>query len=108
MFNYDKLESAIKNSGKTKKYLCSKLDRPSYYLRDVIKQKNSIPPEYQTILANELGVSVEWLNDEAEKPTISIDENVTSKVKQDAIREILSASDEDVKKIMEILHLMQQ
>ena len=66
MFNYDKLENAIAKSGKTKTYLCQKLNRPAYYLRDVLKQKNIIPMEYQIILADELGVSVEWLNDESD------------------------------------------
>ena len=74
MFNYDKLEQAIDESGKTKTYLCKQMGRPAYYLRDVVKQKNSIPEELQKILAEELGVSVEWLNDETdkkEKPGIS-------------------------------------
>ena len=67
MFNYDKLEQAIAESGKTKTYLCKQMGRPAYYLRDVVKQKNSIPEEQQKILAEELGVSVEWLNDETDK-----------------------------------------
>ena len=67
MLNYDKLEVAIKKSGKTKTYLCEKLGRPPYYLRDVLKQKNAIPAQYQQILAQELSVTVEWLNDECEK-----------------------------------------
>lgn len=67
MFNYDKLVNAIEQSGKTKTYLCQKLGRPPYYLRDVIKQKNAIPSEYQNILAHELGVTVEYLNDSVEQ-----------------------------------------
>lgn len=67
MFNYDKLEKAVAESGKTKTYLCNKLGRPKYYLRDVIRQKNAIPEEYQTILAAELGVTVAYLNDEPEE-----------------------------------------
>lgn len=66
MFNYDKLDEAIEKSGKTKTYLCNKLGRPRYYLRDVIRQKNAISLENQQILAEELGVSVEWLNDESD------------------------------------------
>lgn len=77
MFNYDKLEQAIKQSGKKKTYLCEKLGRPPYYLRDVIKQKNVIPDEYQTILADELGVTVEWLNDGDKKiPATKTDDGV--------------------------------
>lgn len=67
MFNYDKLSDAIDCSGKTKTYLCQKLGRPAYYLRDVIKQKNAIPADYQIILAHELGVTVEYLNDREDK-----------------------------------------
>ena len=74
MFNYDKLNNAIEASGKTRTYLCQKLGRPAYYLRDVIRQKNRIPEEYQRILADELGVSVEYLNDEQEKAPAGNDE----------------------------------
>lgn len=63
MFNYAKLEACIKQSGKTKTYLCKQLGRPPYYLRDVLRQKNIIPEEYQAILADELGVTVAFLND---------------------------------------------
>lgn len=66
MFNYDKLKEAILQSGKSKSFLCRKLDRPEHYLRDVLKQKNKVPIEYQEILAKELGVTVAWLNDEEE------------------------------------------
>jgi len=70
LFNYDRLQESIKQSGKTKTYLCEKMGKPNYYLRDVIKQKNKIPEELQKILADELGVTVEWLNgaESAESP----------------------------------------
>lgn len=68
MFNYDKLKNAIANSGKTKTYLCEKMNRRPYYLRDVLRQKNTIPPDLQKILAKELGVTVAYLNDEEERP----------------------------------------
>lgn len=67
MFNYDKLDKAIRDSGKTRTYLCQKLGRPPYYLRDVLRQKNNIPLEYQKILADECGVTVEYLNDISDK-----------------------------------------
>lgn len=60
--DYDRLKEAIQNSGKKKKYLCEKMGKPPYYLRDVIKQKNKIPEDLQKILAEELFVTVEWLN----------------------------------------------
>lgn len=68
MFNYDKLKNAIADSGKTKTYLCEKMNRRPYYLRDVLRQKNTIPPDLQKILAKELGVTVAYLNDEEERP----------------------------------------
>lgn len=72
LFNYDKLKAAIEASGKSKTYLCKRLERPPYYLRDVIRQKNNIPDEYQKILATELGVTVEYLNDQDENKPASV------------------------------------
>ena len=86
MFNYDKLEKAIKESGKTKTYLCQKMNRPAYYLRDVLKQKNAIPSEQQRILADELGVTVEWLNDEETEKPATISGNRLDSETQDFIR----------------------
>ena len=62
LFNYDKLERLIKESGKTKSHLCRAMGKPVYYLRDAIGQKTAIPDELQAILAEELGVTVEYLN----------------------------------------------
>lgn len=67
MLNYGKLDKLITESGKTKTYLCQKMGRPVYYLRDVIKQKTAIPHDLQVILAEELGTTVAYLNDEDEK-----------------------------------------
>ena len=33
--NYDRLESLIKESGKSKAYLCAKVNRGRYYMRDL-------------------------------------------------------------------------
>lgn len=66
MFNYDRLEKCIAESGKSKSYLCRRLGRKEYYLRDIIRQKNSIPRDYQEILAEELGTTVEYLNGETD------------------------------------------
>lgn len=62
MFDYDKLDELIKQSGKTKSHLCRTMGKPVYYLRDVINQKTLIPDDLQIILANELGTTVEYLN----------------------------------------------
>lgn len=109
MFNYDKLQLAIKKSGKTKTYLCEQLGRPPYYLRDVIKQKNQIPIEFQNILAKELSVSVSWLNDEEEnKNPAPTNEDGLSETKRDAIRKITNASDEEVARFIKILEALQK
>lgn len=74
MFNYDKLAGLIESSGKSKAYLCRKVGKPEYYLRDVIKQKNKIPDDIQAILAEELNVTVEYLNDlDEKKPAVAAD-----------------------------------
>lgn len=78
MFNYDKLDTLIKESGKTKTFLCKQIGKPPYYLRDVLKQRTTVPYDYQVILARELGVTVAYLNDEEEtkKPATEVTGNV--------------------------------
>lgn len=84
MFNYDKLNNLIKVSGKTKTFLCRQIGREPYYLRDVFRQRTTIPMEYQQILARELGTTVEYLNDEEEKekPATEVtgDDEVTNEI----------------------------
>ena len=92
LFNYDKLDECIKKSGKTRTYLCAQLGRPAYYLRDVLRQHNTIPDEYQQILARELGVTVEYLNDQEETkkdPAPSAESNDLSAVLSDLTDEEL-------------------
>ena len=78
MFNYDKLDTLIDESGKTKSFLCRQMGKPVYYLRDVLKQRTAIPLELQEILARELGVTVAYLNDEEQtkKPVTEVTGNV--------------------------------
>lgn len=71
MFRYDRLESLIAESGESKAWICRKIERPVYYLRDVIKQKNNIPADTQERLAEILNTTVDYLNgrtDIKEKP----------------------------------------
>ena len=67
MFMYDRLEELIAESGKTRAYLCRKMGRKEYYLRDVIRQKNVIPADLVEVLAAELKTSVEYLNGESDE-----------------------------------------
>lgn len=78
MLNYDKLSTLIAESGKTKTYLCKKMGRPSYYLRDVLRQKNAIPEDLLTILAAELDTTPAFLRDE-QYDTDKKEEPATSK-----------------------------
>lgn len=66
MFDYARLEQLISESGKTKTHLCKVMGKPSYYLRDVFKQKTAIPADLQEILAKELETTVSYLNGEEE------------------------------------------
>ena len=69
--NYDRLESLIKESGKSKAYLCAKVNRGRYYMRDLKNANTNVPEETVEIWADELGTIPEYLtgeSDEKEKP----------------------------------------
>ena len=69
--NYDRLESLIKESGKSKAYLCAKVNRGRYYMRDLKNTNTNVPEETAEIWADELGTTPEYLtgeSDEKEKP----------------------------------------
>ena len=69
--NYDRLESLIKEAGKTKAYLCAKVNRGRYYRRDLKNANTNVPEETVEIWADELGTTPEYLtgeSDEKEKP----------------------------------------
>ena len=69
--NYDRLESLIKESGKSKAYLCAKVNRGRYYMRDLKNANTNVPEETVEIWADELGTTPEYLtgeSDEKEKP----------------------------------------
>ena len=70
MFRYDRLEELIKESGKTKVYLCKKMNLGSTYLRDAKKQNTNIKGEPLRILAQELETTPEYLRGETDDPGI--------------------------------------
>ena len=101
MFDYDKLERLIRESGKTKSHLCRAMGKPVYYLRDAIGQKTAIPDELQAILADELGVTVEYLNgltDQKEKSPASEDVGLDPETIQ--LREIWESADREERKAL--------
>lgn len=78
MLNILKLEETAKENGKSFSFLSEKvLGKYRTYLKDVKSGRAKLSLEYQQILADELGVSVEWLNDETdikEKVTVKDDD----------------------------------
>ena len=70
LFRYDRLEELIKESGKTKVYLCKKMNLGSTYLRDAKKQNTNIKGEPLRILAQELETTPEYLRGETDDPGI--------------------------------------
>lgn len=107
MFNYDKLNEAIEKSGKTKAHLCRKLGRPPYFLRDVVRIKTALSSGDQKILADELGVTVAWLNDEEEnikKEPVAVSNELSEEERQFILWYRTQASEKDkaiVKAIVE-------
>lgn len=98
LFDYDKLERLIRESGKTKSHLCRAMGKPVYYLRDAIGQKTAIPDELQAILADELGVTVEYLNgltDQKEKSPASEDVGLD----EELIRRLCMLTPEEVQRV---------
>ena len=97
MFNYDKLAALIDASGKSKAYLCRKAGKPEYYLRDVIRQKNKISKEVQEILASELNVTVEYLNDieDEKKPALPKESELDSAL----VNRLVQLSPEEQEKV---------
>lgn len=81
MLNILKLEETAKENGKSFSFLSEKvLGKYRTYLKDVKFGKAKLSLEYQQILADELGVSIEWLNDETdikEKAVTVSDDSLT-------------------------------
>lgn len=70
LFRYDRLEELIKGSGKSKIYLCKKMNLGPTYLRDAKKQNSNIKDEPLRILAEELNTTPEYLRGETDDPGV--------------------------------------
>lgn len=66
MFNYDKFEELVKESGKKKIYLSEKINKGKTYFRDARKQKTNIKGWELDIIAQELGTTPEYLTDRSD------------------------------------------
>ena len=111
MFNYDKLDTLIDESGKTKSFLCRQMGKPVYYLRDVLKQRTAIPLELQEILARELGVTVAYLNDEEQtkKPATEVTGEGMDVIRDEIMPRVANLSQAEVIRLMgELAAFMQK
>lgn len=70
LFNYNRMESMIAQSGKTKLHLCRAMGVSKTYLRDAKKQGTDISGEKLQILAAELNTTPEYLRGETDDPAI--------------------------------------
>lgn len=70
MFNYNRMESMIAQSGKTKLHLCRAMGVSKTYLRDAKTQGTDISGEKLHILAAELNTTPEYLRGETDDPGI--------------------------------------
>lgn len=70
LFNYNRMESMIAQSGKTKLHLCRAMGVSKTYLRDAKKQGTDISGEKLHILAAELNTTPEYLRGETDDPGI--------------------------------------
>ena len=67
MFRYDRLDELVAETGKKKNYLSIRMGHSGRYLNDAKKQNIQIKKHDVEILAEELGTTPEYLNDETDK-----------------------------------------
>ena len=74
MFNYDRLDQLVKETGKKKNYLSMKMGFSGRYLNDAKKQNTDIKGEPLRVLAEELGTTPEYLTGETDEknPTTEV------------------------------------
>lgn len=66
MFNYDRFEELLKESGKKKVYLSEKINKGKTYFRDAKKQNTNIKGWELDIIAQELGTTPEYLTNQTD------------------------------------------
>ena len=74
MFNYDRLDQLVKETGKKKNYLSMKMGFSGRYLNDAKKQNTDIKGGPLRVLAEELGTTPEYLTGETDEknPTTEV------------------------------------
>ena len=107
LFRYDRLEELIKGSGKSKIYLCKKMNLGPTYLRDAKKQNSNIKDEPLRILAEELNTTPEYLRGETDDPGIKKAPGINAEGLSAARKALLDAvdglTDEQCEKLLGIV-----
>lgn len=106
MFNYNRMESMIAQSGKTKLHLCRAMGVSKTYLRDAKKQGTDISGEKLHILAAELNTTPEYLRGETDDPGIKIerpaDGEALSDMQLEAIEFVKSLTEDKLKRFLRL------
>lgn len=74
MVRYDRLKDAFEESGKTKAYVFRLIDRPRTYFNDCRKTNKDINDKELSVIAAELGVSMEYLRGETDEKNLPAEE----------------------------------
>ena len=106
MFNYNRMESMIAQSGKTKLHLCRAMGVSKTYLRDAKKQGTDISGEKLHILAAELNTTPEYLRGETDDPAIKkerpADGEALSDMQLEAIEFVKSLTEDKLKRFLRL------
>lgn len=109
MLMFSRIYSLAKDNGVSITFLCSKVGRPRYYLRDAENKGISIPPDVISTWAQILNTTPEYLTGETdikEKPTAT----ESNELSQEAIKlasRIEKLSPENRAKLSELIDLYQ-
>lgn len=112
MVNINKIKDTCKSKGIKQGFLCAQLGVAKGYFNDVERGKNSMSDDRIAKVAEILGVSVAYLNDETDDPALIIGEPMTKseiEMIQDMTIDLLKKLDEpDLKAVFAFLQAKQQ
>lgn len=104
--DFDRLDSLLSETGKSKAHLCRIVNRSQYYLRDVKKANFNIPRDIIERWANELNTTPEYLQgytDVKEKPTAGA--VGMNPIAREIINCLDGADEETLKRVLEVVRL---
>lgn len=94
MYTIDRIFETAKEKGISISFICNKLGKGRGYLHDVRKGKSSLTPEFVRIIADVLGVSVDYLlGKEQKKEAVQTDD--LNEKKKDEIRRLFDQMSPD-------------